>query len=203
MLSVLSSIRKKIKTTLDDFVIMRRGVLFNPELLTERKSSDQSFPYFEGDVYRYQTNYYAPKWVEFGPKMSEYPRDFHWFKDQRILLRRLVNRQQRLMASLVSTTVITNKNLYVIKNKSDFSIEFLLAIINSKLFSRIYLSQVSQATKDDYAGIPACCQRQSAQPRRDIHHRHRPFESQHLVLASQSYGLHRFGESAWHFHKST
>jgi hypothetical protein len=132
---------------------MRRGVLFDPNILSPSKIDDSYFLYFQGDIYRYKTNYIASSWVEFGSKMKEHPKDFHWFEDKRIVLRRLVNRQQRLMASLIDTTVITNKNLYIIKPIGDESIEYILGLLNSRLFSRLYLSQVSQATKDDFPQI--------------------------------------------------
>ena len=92
-------------------------------------------------------------WIEYGPKMREYPKEFHWFEDNRILLRRLVNRQQRLMATRIERTVITNKNLYVIKAKGEMSILYLLGILNSSLLSKFYLAQVSQATKDDFPQV--------------------------------------------------
>jgi hypothetical protein len=54
------------------------------------------------------------------------------------------------MASVSDETVITSKNLYVLRSTSRESNLYLLGILNSTLFSRIYLSQVSQATKDDF-----------------------------------------------------
>ena len=68
-------------------------------------------------------------------------------------MRRLVNRRQRLMATIINQTVITNKNLYVIIPEKEISIQFLLGILNSRLISRLYLSQISQATKDDFPQI--------------------------------------------------
>ena len=76
-----------------------------------------------------------------------------WFLGDRILLRRLVNRQQRLMASRIVEHVITNKNLYVIRPIGKVSIEYVLALLNSKLLSRLYLAQVTQATKDDFPQV--------------------------------------------------
>jgi len=121
--------------------------------LTPAKTSPQSFRYFEGNVYRYRTDYLAKRWVEYGPKMREWPKDFSWFEGERILLRRLVNRQQRLMATLAVETVITSKNLYVLRSTTQESNLYLLGMLNSRLFSRIYLSQVSQATKDDFPQV--------------------------------------------------
>ena len=85
--------------------------------------------------------------------MREYPKEYFWFEGERLLLRRLVNRKQRLMATKIDKTTITNKNLYVIKAKGKESIYYILGIINSKLISKIYLAQVSQATKDDFPQV--------------------------------------------------
>jgi hypothetical protein len=85
--------------------------------------------------------------------MKERPKEFSWFKGKRILLRRLVNRRQRLMAAFTNRTVITSKNLYSIRPREDVSPYYLLGILNSRLISRLYLSQVAQATKDDFPQI--------------------------------------------------
>jgi len=142
---------------LDAAVEMRRGVLFNSALLSPKKTGANSHPYFEGDVYRYRINFSAPSWVEYGPQMSEWPKEFKWFEGPRILLRRLVNRQQRLMAAFEERTVITNKNLYSLLPKSNgdkrTASAALMALVNSRLLSKLYLSQVTQATKDDFPQV--------------------------------------------------
>lgn len=151
---LVARIKRDFGTSLGDYLTMKRGVLFDPSLLTENKTGEDSFPYFEGDVYRYQIVARLDQWVEYGPKMTEWPKDFTWFEGRRILLRRLVNRQQRLMASITDTTFITNKNLYSMKSKCADVTEFaLLAILNSRLVSYLYLNQVSQATKDDFPQV--------------------------------------------------
>ena len=152
-LSVISSIRKKLKTTLQDVIQIKRGVLFDISLLTKTKTSKSSHKYFKGNIYRYKTEMITSGWVEYGTKMKEFPKEFKWFHGDRILLRRLVNRQRRLMASTISDTVITNKNLYSILNTGNIALEYVLGILNSKLISRIYLSLVSQATKDDFPQV--------------------------------------------------
>jgi hypothetical protein len=85
--------------------------------------------------------------------MREFPKEFFWFEGERILLRRLVNRQKRLMATIVREVVITNKNLYMLRQNSAENLLYTLGILNSKLMSRFYLSQVSQATKDDFPQV--------------------------------------------------
>ena len=55
---------------------MKRGVLFDYKLLTEKKTTQDSHPYFEGDVYRYELNYAAPSWVEYGCMMKQIEKSF-------------------------------------------------------------------------------------------------------------------------------
>jgi len=151
---LLQKLQSKCENQIKDIASMKRGVLFDKSLLSNQRLSETYFKYFEGDVYRYQINIITNNWVEFGDKMKERPKEFKWFEGERILLRRLVNRRQRLMAGLTSETFITNKNLYtLLVEDSKIVIQVLLSILNSKLISFLYLKQVSQATKDDFPQV--------------------------------------------------
>ncbi len=151
---LLERIRAKTSVTFSDAVQIKRGVLFDKGLLTRRRTTTDSYPYFEGDVYRYELNLVSDHWVEFGDKMKERPKELIWFKTPRILLRRLVNRRQRLMATFAPETFITNKNLYSVlpvSNRADLLAT--LGVLNSRLISHLYISQVTQATKDDFPQV--------------------------------------------------
>ena len=151
---LIEKIQFKNQLSLNNFVSVKRGVLFDKKILTNDQKNSNSHKYFEGDVYRYQINFIAKQWVEFGNTMKECPKDFFWFEKPRILLRRLVNRQQRLMATYVDAVFITNKNLYsVISNVENIDIKFILGLIDSKLISYLYVNQVTQATKDDFPQV--------------------------------------------------
>ena len=153
-LQLVERLRPTCGRTIGDVALMKRGVLFDSSLLTKRRETDNHYRYFQGDIYRYRANVKSSRWVEFGPRMKEKPKEFFWFQGTRILLRRLVNRQQRLMAMLVAETFITNKNLYTILPRGDaVDPRVLLAVVNSKLVSHLYLKQVSQATKDDFPQV--------------------------------------------------
>jgi len=153
-LAVISKITKPGHKFFEEVIKVKRGVLFDLSLLSAARKLKSYYKYFEGDVYRYLINMKADRWVEFGDNMKERPKEFEWFEGERILLRRLVNRQQRLMASLEKETYITNKNLYSIKIVAlGISYPFFLGILNSKLISFLYLAQVTQATKDDFPQV--------------------------------------------------
>ena len=151
---LLNKITHQMPVTLTTIIDIKRGVLFDKSLLTTDRSSHESYPYFEGDVYRYQFHEECPSWIEFNDQMKERPKEIKWFQNERVLLRRLVNRQQRLMATLVSDAFITNKNLYSVLSKNDrVNIKVILGILNSKLVSYLYINQVTQATKDDFPQV--------------------------------------------------
>ena len=152
--TIIDRIRSKTSITFESILMTKRGVLFDKTLLTEKKKTDLGFKYFQGDVYRYHTNLNIKYWIEFDDKIKERPKETIWFEGERILLRRLVNRQQRLMASIVNERFITNKNLYSILRKSDdCDYKYILGIINSKLISFLYINQITQAVKDDFPQI--------------------------------------------------
>jgi len=151
---LLVRIRKGASSTFGDVVQIKRGVLFDKGLLTPKKKGQNSYRYFEGDVYRYDLNLVADQWVEFSDRIRERPKEFIWFEGTRILLRRLVNRRQRLMAALASDTFITNKNLYsVLPKSSELNLLVVLGVLNSHLISHLYINQVTQATKDDFPQV--------------------------------------------------
>lgn len=153
-IKLMETIQKNCSLALNDIALMKRGVLFDKSLLTKSKKSEKYFPYFEGNVYRYFFHKVVNQYIEFGDKMKERPKDFFWFQNERILLRKLVNRRLRLMGVVVEETFITNKNLYsIIAKDRDINIFSLLIILNSKLISYLYLKQVTQARKDDFPQI--------------------------------------------------
>ena len=153
-IKLLEQIRQRISISFDKAIQIKRGVLFDKSLLTTQQTSPKSHPYFEGDVYRYELNSVANHWIEFDDRMKERPKEFIWFNGPRILLRRLVNRRQRLMATFATETFITNKNLYSVLPRGEHpKLHAILGVLNSRLISYLYISQVTQATKDDFPQV--------------------------------------------------
>jgi len=147
-------INNRFKMKFSDYLQIKRGVLFDKQHLTNRRTSVNSFRYFEGDVYRYQINVTAKKWIGFDDRMKERPKVLIWFEGPRILLRRLVNRRYRIMATYTEDAFITNKNLYsILPINNGIHIFVILALLNSKLISHMYINQVSQARKDDFPQV--------------------------------------------------
>jgi len=138
---------------LSDCEGIRRGVLPGAESLSTSPDKRYRYRYFEGDVYRYTINPRFPNFIAFDNFLRERPKEVRWFMGPRILLRRLVNRRFRLMACYTSSNFLTNKNLYSILAKPGVDPFVLLAILNSRLLSYLYVKHVTQARKDDFAQV--------------------------------------------------
>src|SRR3972149_11298901 len=141
---LLSVLAERTGATLGEIVEIRRGVLTSPESLSTERTKRHQDRYFEGDVYRYVINNETSRFVAFDDSLRERPRDRKWFERPRILLRRLVSRKFRLMASLTDGEFITNKNLYSVLPRGARSLPFVLGVLNSKLVSYLYVKQVTQ-----------------------------------------------------------
>ena len=151
---LLSSLSNRCPRTIGNVMNIKRGVLFNKELLTDSQVTEHYHRYFEGHVYRYVLDLIAERWVEFGDRMKERPKEFFWFQGERLLLRRLVNRQQRLMCTFADEAFVTNKNLYsILPALEGDDVKPLLGVLNSRLISFLYIRQVTQAVKDDFPQV--------------------------------------------------
>jgi len=87
-------------------------------------------------------------------KFIDYTKAMHLFKyysGPRMFVRRIINRQNRLMAFYYDEPLITKKdyNPFIITDVT-YPIKYLLGLINSKLFSFAYLCSSSLALKDDF-----------------------------------------------------
>ncbi len=150
-ISLISKISGKGIESLSNISISARGVLAKPEHISIDKKPDwQSF--FDGEMFRYEIS--SPdKFILYGDALPEHPSSFDFFTGHRILIRRLVNRQDRIMAYLATETFVNKKDIYIFKLKNKLSPYSLLALLNSKLISFIYLSQDTIAKKDDFRQI--------------------------------------------------
>jgi hypothetical protein len=150
-LDVMDSVLDSSTHSLGQYILMRRGVLLDRgSLHADREEGD--LPYFEGDVYRHRLNEVCTQWVALGSHFKEGPKDRAWYVGRRLLVRRLVNRRQRLMAAIASGDYVTNKNLYIVKSES-VPLSRLAALANSRLWSYLYVRQVTQAVKDDFPQV--------------------------------------------------
>lgn len=129
-----------------------RGILPNNEDVVEIEQ-EESKPFFVGNLFRYELQE-SLKGVIYSAGLKEKPKDYNWFVGERILVRRLINRQFRIMGCITSKEFVNKKDIYVIKsNNNQISNYFLLAIINSKLISYLKTKGSASATKDDFSQL--------------------------------------------------
>jgi len=102
----------------------------------------------KGNVYRYAMITETVSYVDMADKPSLIP---FYQAGNRLLIRRVINRQDRLMATFCDFELVTKKDINpFIVISPEWNPLFVLGIINSKLISYIYVNSSSIATKDDF-----------------------------------------------------
>lgn len=126
-----------------------RGILPRLEFVSS-DNKEGFFPFFDGEMFRYEVS--SPnKFIHYSDELPEKPSDVSVFKGHRILVRRLISRQDRLMATCVKDFFVNKKDIYIFKNiDKNYSPYYLLTLINSKLLSYIYINQEIASKKDDF-----------------------------------------------------
>ncbi len=147
-LNLLRKINSSNVTELRDITKSARGVLAKPEhILLERKHNSQ--PFFDGEMYRFKMT--SPdKFIIYSEDLPESPSSFDFFTGHRLLIRRLVSRQDRIMGHSVTETFVNKKDIYIFKPIQEISTDYLLALLNSKLLSYLYFRTDVVARKDDF-----------------------------------------------------
>ncbi len=147
-ISLISKISTANLTTLATLTESVRGILAKPKDIAVSKKQGMQ-PFFDGEMFRYEMAL-PDKFVLYGDNLVEAPSSFDFFTGDRVLVRRLVSRQDRLMAHAVSDTFVNKKDIYIFKSKNRLSIYYLVALLNSQLLSYVYLCSDVVAQKDDF-----------------------------------------------------
>ncbi len=149
----LSKKFKKLRFKVSDVTFSIRGILAKKEDYSISKINEKYEPIFVGKLDRYFYDS-AFQYIKYGDNLQEKPSAFDYFEGERLLVRRIVNRQFRIMASITSSRFVTKKDVYTIKlNTSEISSKYLLSIINSKLISFINTKGSTTAKKDDFTQL--------------------------------------------------
>ena len=136
-------------TTLGNITISTQGLAGNMFKRSEEESGNNSWPFLEnGQVFRYSFDIDKIAFTNMEDKQS-----LKRFYDvgPKIFIRRVINRQDRLMATLSERKLIVKKDLnpFIVTN-NNFSPYYILALLNSSLLSYLYINTSSIATKDDF-----------------------------------------------------
>lgn len=105
---------------------------------------------FQGTLRRYLISEDGELWVKWGSHLAEYPA-IEFFEKPRILLRRLISRQFRIMAAFAEDKFANDSSTFdIILRDERYNLFFVLAILNSTLFSHFQVKRSQLAQRDDF-----------------------------------------------------
>jgi len=166
----LSNKLGRFSKKMSDLTASIRGILAETEDYSNSQVNSDYKPIFIGKLGRYYMDDVC-QYVKYGENLKEKPSSYDFFEGERLLIRRIVNRQFRIMATIATSPFVNKKDIYIFKPIStDYSCKYLLAILNSKLISFIMTKGSTSAKKDDFTqltlndirqlGIPSPTERQ-------------------------------------------
>lgn len=130
-----------------------RGILANKSDYSDDEINTSFKPILIGRIDRYFLEQKF-QYILYGENLIERPKDFSIFMGERILVRRIISRQFRVMATITSEPFVVKKDIYIIKlNAPYIRPKALLAIINSRLFSFLKTAESTTAKKDDFTQL--------------------------------------------------
>ena len=143
----------KLETTIGDITKSVRGILADSSDYSIKEIDSTYKSVFTGKLDRYSIDNEF-MFVKYGENLKEKPLSEDYFKGERILIRRIISRQFRVMATITDQDFVNKKDIYVFKlNDTEFASKYLLAIINSKLISFLKTNASNSAKKDDFTQL--------------------------------------------------
>lgn len=150
---LLSNKLSQLDVSVGDITESARGILADKDDYSSAAVNDEYKAIFTGKLDRY-TIEDSFEFIKYGDNLRERPFSFDIFTGNRILIRRIVNRQFRIMASIAKDDFVAKKDIYIFKLKNeDFTIQYVLSIINSKLISHLKTRSSTTAKKDDFTQL--------------------------------------------------
>ena len=87
------------------------------------------------DVRRYSVTWNGKEWINYGPWLGA-PREQRFFTERRILVKQIIDwTTRRIWASITDEELYNTQNAFNLLPKSQFSLEYILGILNSKLMT--------------------------------------------------------------------
>ena len=140
-----------INTKLGTIASINRGCL-PPKEHELSKITDSYFniPWFSSQVFRYRTDIQDKTYVSYENLRENKPMELY-NSVPKIMARQLLSRQFRINMTLTTEPTAFKKNIYAIYNvDSKIDIRYLLAYLNSKLFSYCEVNFNSALQRDDF-----------------------------------------------------
>ena len=153
-ITLLEKFSDKSFLTLKDITRSTRGILYQTNDISKTKDDSRHLEFFDGSISRYSINWNQSVFVLYGDNLREKPSSTEYFTKPRLLIRRIVNRQNRIMSVYETRSFVSTKDIYnFLITDENYNLLYLVAIINSRLVSYLYLSQDTIATKDDFRQV--------------------------------------------------
>ena len=134
---------------LGDFTVSTQGLAGNKFKTSEIKKEKNFMPFLEnGQVHRYQLIINKICFTDMSDKKSIIS---YYLEKPKILIRRVISRQDRLLATIHTKELVTKKDInpFIITDQ-EWDIYYVLGIINSQLISYLYINTSTIALKDDF-----------------------------------------------------
>jgi adenine-specific DNA-methyltransferase len=119
----------------------------NNTFVTSTKIDQNHLPFISQGIKRY---FYEEKneFINYGEHLAE-PRNLKYFADEKVVVREIVNPQ--IYAMYFSTScVVKNIAAVIIPKSKKFSLKYLLALLNSKLFTFYVFEQNPKSSNKTY-----------------------------------------------------
>jgi hypothetical protein len=150
----MEKVRSQI-SSLGEWTLVKRGIeVFSPEQ-TPRGLENARLA-LAGTLQRYSIEEEKLGFVAYPPDV-EASKPFEYFSAPRILLRQVLSRRLRLQADITNKAFLTSQSVQsIIPNPSISNmppLEYLLAILNSRLISWYFVNVNSVARRDDFPKI--------------------------------------------------
>ncbi len=154
--SGVSQLNSKVRNNgipISDISVSGRGILADASDILKQSHDVENKLLFDGKLSRYIMDEPQSR-VIYGDNLKERPKDDSIFTGERILIRRIISRQFRVMATKSNIDFVSKKDLYVFKiTNIEFDINYVLAIINSKLVSFLKTQGSTSGKKDDFTQL--------------------------------------------------
>jgi hypothetical protein len=150
----MEKVRSQV-SSFGEWTLIKRGIeVFNPE--QSSRELKYARPALVGTLQRYSIEEEKLGFVAY-PKDIQASKPFEYFSSPRILLRQVLSRKLRLQAGFTAEPFLTSQSVQSIIANSSISdvppLEYLLAVLNSRLISWYFVNVNSVARRDDFPKI--------------------------------------------------
>lgn len=123
----------------------------NDVFVSPEKLDDSYWFFIDSGVKRYDLVQKEKKFIKYGEWLAE-PRKLHYFTNDKIVIREVVN--PRIFSCFIDfPAIIKNTNAVIIQKNPEYSLKFLLGILNSNYFDSYLKKEASKINNSSFPSI--------------------------------------------------